>query len=216
VEIWSNDHRKWVYIDGQFAWYAVNETTGVPLSLLELRGRQLDAFAGRSAEATRIVKPGDVPARAREDWNSVAEGLPFGELRMIPRSNFLAESAPLPLNQGMRGWSWTGHYVWTDDALPAGLIYGNRVSTKANWEWTLNQAQYALEATEAPGRVRVHLDTHTPGFATFLADVDRQGERPVASGFVWALHKGLNRLEVRPRNVAGRKGIKSWVVLEHP
>jgi hypothetical protein len=115
----------------------------------------------------------------------------------------------------MRGWPWTGHYVWTDDALPAALIYGNRVGTRANWEWTLNQARYTLEATDVPGRVRVHLDTHTPGFATFLANVDGGGERPVESGFVWTLHEGTNRLEVRPTNVAGRKGIKSWVALEY-
>ena len=215
VEIWSNDYRKWIYVDGQFAWYSVDEPTGVPLSLLELRARQLDALAGRPVASMRIVKPGDVPARTKEDWNGIGAGLPFGELRLIPRSNFLAEMSPLPLNQGMRGWFWTGHHVWTDDALPAALIYANRVGNRANWEWTLNQAQYALEATATPGEVRVHLDTQTPGFATYLADVDGSGERQVVAGFVWSLHKGTNRLELRPGNVAGRKGIKSWVVLDY-
>jgi len=215
VEIWSNDHRKWVYVDGQFAWYAVDVRSGEPLSLLELRGRQLDAFAGRPAAATRVVKPGEVPARAGEDWRAIDQGLPFGELRMIPRSNFLGAVAPLPLNQGMRGWSWTGHHVWTDVELPASLIYGHRVATRANWEWTLNEAHCVLEATATPGDLRVHVQTHTPGFAGFVADVDGAGERPVKSGFNWKLHEGVNRLEVRSTNVAGRKGGKSWVVLEY-
>ena len=28
VEIWSNEHRKWVYVDGNCAWYAVDQETG--------------------------------------------------------------------------------------------------------------------------------------------------------------------------------------------
>ena len=32
-EIWSNQYRKWVYMDGTGAWYAVDSATGVPLSL---------------------------------------------------------------------------------------------------------------------------------------------------------------------------------------
>lgn len=215
VEIWSNDHRKWVFVDGQFAWYAIDVESRTPLSLLELRRRQLDAFAGRPVPPTRIVKPGDVPARAREDWNGVDQGLPFGELRMIPRSNFLAEAAPLPLNQGMRGWSWTGHHVWTDDELPASPIYGHRVATRANWEWSVNEVRVVLEATPRPGEVLVHLETHTPGFAAFLADVDGTGEHKVETGFVWKLRGGVNRLETWSTNVAGRKGARSWIVLEY-
>src|SRR5205085_5956646 len=34
VEIWSNDFAKWAYIDGNTAWYFVDEKSDVPLSLL--------------------------------------------------------------------------------------------------------------------------------------------------------------------------------------
>jgi hypothetical protein len=138
------------------------------------------------------------------------------ELRLVPRSNFLEKKSPLPLNQGMRGWFWTGHHAWTDADCPASLLYGNRVSDRRNWEWTLNQAHLVLEATATPGEVRVHLDTQTPGFDTFLADIDGAGVKPVTSGFVWTLRPGKNALEVRPRNVAGREGITSRVVIERP
>jgi len=66
-----------------------------------------------------------------------------------------------------------------------------------------------------PGELRVHLDTETPGFDTFLADMGN-GPRPVESGFVWKLRPGKNRLEVRPRNLGGRAGIPSRVQIEHP
>src|SRR5688500_16803144 len=146
-------------------------------------------------------------AERDQKWDALTSFPPFLELRLVPRSNFLEKAAPLPLNQGMRGWFWTGHHVWTDADYPASLLYGSRVSDRRNWEWTLNQARYTLAAAETPGEVRVHLDTQTPGFDTFLADIDGSGPKPVASGFVWRLHPGKNRLEVRPRNTAKREGV---------
>jgi hypothetical protein len=154
-------------------------------------------------------------AETQHTWKGLDGWPPFVELRLIPRSNFLEERAPLPLNQGMRGWFWTGHHVWTDAEAPAALLYGNRVSRRGDFEWTLNQACLALEATDTPGAIRVHLDTETPGFETFLAEVDGQGKKAVASGFVWKLHAGKNRLEVLPRNKGSREGIASQVVLEY-
>jgi hypothetical protein len=212
VELWSNDYQKWVYVDGNMAWYAAEAKGGVPLSLRELRDRQLRALAGKPAAPVRIVHLLEGGKR----WEGLESWPAFLELRLIPRSDFLQEKAPLPLNQGMRGWFWTGHYAWTDADYPASLLYGHRVSDRRNWEWTLNQARYTLEATATPGELRVHLDTETPGFDTFLADIDRAGAKPVQSGFVWKLHAGKNELIVKPRNVAGRDGVISRVVIEMP
>jgi len=149
-------------------------------------------------------------------WKGLENWPAFLELRLIPRSNFLEKKAPLPLNQGMRGWFWTGHYVWTDADYPASLLYGHRISHRGSWEWHLNQAHIVLEATATPGELRVHLDTETPGFDTFLADIDGAGPRPVSTGFLWKLQPGKNHLEVWTRNIAGRTGPASRVVIERP
>lgn len=212
VELWSNQFRKWVYVDGNLAWYAVDAESGTPLSLWELRARQLRVLNEKPAEPIRIVHLVEGGKR----WEGLRGWPAFLELRLIPRSNFLEKKSPLPLNQGMRGWFWTGHHVWSDADQPASLLYGNRVSDRRNWEWTLNQARYTLEATATAGELRVHLDTRTPGFDTFLADVDAAGAKPVTSGFIWKLRPGKNALEVRPRNVAGREGITSRVVIDRP
>jgi hypothetical protein len=213
VEIWSNEHRKWLYVDGQMAWYFADDKTGVPLSLLELRTRQVTVFRGKTAPPVRLVKV----AETTHSWKGLDGFPPFLELRLIPRSNFLQERSPLPLNQGMRGWFWTGHHVWTDEHWPASLLYGNRVTNRRNWDWTLNQARFTLEATDTPGEMQVRLDTETPGFDTFLAAIDGKEKQPVASSYLWRLRPGTNRLEVGPRNKAGREGITSRVVLEyHP
>lgn len=49
VELWSNEWKKWVYVDGALAWYIVDEKTGTPLSVWELRQRQLQMLRHEAA-----------------------------------------------------------------------------------------------------------------------------------------------------------------------
>jgi hypothetical protein len=100
--------------------------------------------------------------------------------------------------------------------VPAELIHPNLITRHGNFEWTLNQAHYTLEPTTKPGEFLVQLDTETPGFDTFLAKFDNGAKAPVAAIFPWNLRPGRNRLEVWPRNIAGRDGIASWIELEMP
>ena len=217
VELWSNEWKKWVYVDGALAWYIVDEKTGVPLSIWELRERQLQTARGESAPAVRVVD-----AVRTKNKQFLWKGLGpdplnwYLELRLIPRSNFLQERTPLPLNQGTEEWAWTGNYVWTDAEVPAGLLFGNRVARRSDFEWTLNQAHFVLEPMEKSGTLRVHLDTETPSFESFQVEIDGGEKRVVTSGFTWALHEGRNDLRVRPQNVVGRGGIASWIALEYP
>ena len=216
VELWSNEWKKWVYVDGALAWYVVDPKTGIPLSIWELRQKQLPTLKGETVEELKVIDA----TRTRNKqftWSGLGPQ-PLNwylELRMIPRSNFLQQKSPLPLNQGTEEWSWTGHYVWTDDIVPAGFLFGNRVAKHQDFEWTLNQAHYELEPDNNPGVFRVHLDTETPSFDTFLAELDGGPKAPVVSGFAWKLHPGRNSLRVKPRNVCGRDGIASWIELEY-
>lgn len=211
VEIWSNEFRKWVYVDGNTAWYAVDRETEVPLSLRELRERQLRCLRKEPYRPIRVVKL----AETRHEWPGLEAWPPFAELRLIPRSNFLAEKSPLPLNQGMRGWFWTGHFAWDDAEAPASLLYGHRVSRPADFDWTLNETRILLEATSQPAELRVHLDTVTPGLEAFAARFDGGAEKAVSNPFAWPLRAGPNRLEVRARNKAGRDGPASLLHLEY-
>lgn len=216
VELWSNEFKKWVYVDGALAWYVVDPDSGIPLSMWELRQRQLPTLHGAPVQPVQLVDA-ERTRNTQFPWKGLAAPEPsnwYLELRMIPRSNFLQEKSPLPLNQGTDEWSWTGHYVWTDAEVPAGLLFDHRVSKHGDFEWTLNQAHFVLEPQKKPGCLRVHLDTETPSFQSFLAEIDAGQKKPVASGFTWTLHPGQNQLRVRPRNVAGREGIPSWISLE--
>ena len=212
VEIWSNQFRKWIWVDGTSAYYPEDSATGVPLSLWEVRQRQLRVLCRQKVEPTRIVNI----AGTIHPWRGLDVDMSFAELRLIPRSNFLEQKWPLPLNNGKGGWTWSGFEVWTDADVPAEMIYPNLVTRHGNFEWTLNQAHFALEPTSTPGELMVHLDTETPGFATFLAEIDGGEKSAVSPIFPWKLHAGRNRLKVWPRNNAGRDGIASWIDIEMP
>ncbi|MGE0606860.1 MAG: hypothetical protein AB7O62_07020 [Pirellulales bacterium] len=212
VEIWSNEFDKWVHIDGDAAWYFVDGGSDIPLSLLELRQRQLAEFAGTRHPPVE-VRP---MAAGRYAWQSLKGWPAFAEPRMIPRNNFLEAASPLPLNQGMRGWFWTGHHAWSDEAAPPSLLYPLTVTRAESWEWTPNRTHFSLEFLEAAGEIRVHLETETPGFAGYWAEIDGADPQPVTTAFVWSLHAGQNRLQVHARNSAGRHGPASKIVLTQP
>lgn len=209
VEVWSNDYGKWIYVDGNTAWYLVDEENGVPLSLWELRQLQLDAFTGKKSRPPKLVKL----AETRYEWKGIDAWPPLVELRMVPRSDFLSRPAPLPLNQGMRGWFWTGYHVWSDQRAPAREIYPHRVMKRANWEWSAGNVHLALQATPEPGIVRVHLDTQLPNFQSHVVAIDGNEATVTKNELLWKLHPGENKLVVTPRNKSGRTGVASSIAL---
>ncbi|MEQ8789051.1 MAG: transglutaminase-like domain-containing protein [Pirellulaceae bacterium] len=211
AEVWSNEFEKWIYVDGDAAWYFLDVETQTPLSAWELRQRQLDAWQGDEPKPVKCVKVGE----SRFEWTDFHNWPPLMELRLVPRSNFLQQKAPLPLNQGMRGWFWTGHYVWSDERKPAREIYWQRVVRRENFEWTLNRPHLTIEPIAAPGQVRVHIDSNTPGLAHYLAAIDDGSPQPVEPVFTWKLRPGGNRLRVVPKNKGGREGIASWIELDY-
>lgn len=204
VEIWSNEFGKWVYIDGQAAWYFVDERN-VPLSLIELRERQLAVRDGRRPSPVRLVRV----AETKWSWNGLDGWPAFTELRLIPRSDWLTHSAPLPLNQGMRGWFWSGHFAWTDDAYPASLLYGQRVRQSSNWNWTAQAAAARLQAGREPGELLVMVESVIPGGGDLQVRENNEPPRTTPSEFSWKLRPGMNRLVVEPVNRAGRAGMAS-------
>jgi hypothetical protein len=89
VELWSNEFKKWVYVDGALAWYIVDPKTGVPFSIWELRQRQLPTLRGEPVEPVRVVDA--VRTKNKQFvWKGLGGPEPLNwylELRMIPRSN---------------------------------------------------------------------------------------------------------------------------------
>ena len=85
MELWSNEWKKWVYVDGALAWYIVDEKTSVPLSIWELRQRQLPTFLaeidagekkGAASGFTWTLHPGKNQMRVRPCNVAGREGIP--------------------------------------------------------------------------------------------------------------------------------------------
>src|SRR5262249_10199825 len=131
VEFWSNQFHKWIWVDGMYAEYVEDEAAHVPLSLWEVRERQLPVLRGSPAKPVRVIHIAppvilsSMPDWLKQalQWQSLDSGMSFAELRLIPRSNFLEQPWPVPLNNGKAGWSWDGFQVWTDSSVPAEPIY---------------------------------------------------------------------------------------------
>jgi len=234
AEVWSNDHKKWIFIDPQYNYYVRDKTCGVPLSLQEfqrlLSQRQkkdllVPLLDGQPPVPAVVAPEGDIPYEvvvALCPLNPPAPPAGFRSrrygkgcffMRMIPRNNFLDAKAPLPLNHGTSHWPWDGYLNWCDDHTPALPQYSRYVHKKEDFYWTLNQTYYEIIAGPVPGTVTVQLDTVTPDFKTFLARKDDGAWEPVSSVYSWVLHEGTNNLEFCTRNRAGSMGIKSGVSL---
>ncbi|WP_425616561.1 transglutaminase-like domain-containing protein [Anatilimnocola sp. NA78] len=212
VEIWSNELNQWIYVDGQAAWYFVDQATRRPLSLLELRERQVAHFQQQPFRAAEVV----VLAKSPYEWRGFGEFPAFAELRMIPHTQFLDGKLPLPLNQGMRGWFWTGHHVWTDDKYPASILYPTRITREQDWNFPINQTHLWLEQQEKPGEVSVRLTHNMPSFAHFVLQLDEGPEKILkGSDFTWSLRSGENRWQARAVNKFGLRGPASWIKVSY-
>ncbi|QDU31530.1 hypothetical protein ETAA8_66890 [Anatilimnocola aggregata] len=208
VEIWSNELSKWIYVDGQAAWYLVDKETREPLDLLELRARQVAHFQEKPYRAAEVV----VLAKSPYEWKGFGEFPAFTELRMIPHTQFLDGKLPMPLNQGMRGWFWTGHRVWTDDLYPASVLYSHRITSPRDWNFPINQTHLWLEQKEKPGEVDVRLTHNMPSFEHFVVQIDGEAERSLkGNDLTWSLKPGENRVQVRAVNKLGIAGPPSWI-----
>jgi hypothetical protein len=140
---------------------------------------------------------------------------------MIPHTQFLGhvrddDYCPLPLNQGMRGWFWTGHYVWTDEQMPGSVLYKHFVANERDWNCPINQTQLWPSLDETPGELRVQLTHNMPSFQQYLVRLDDGPETPFAKAEItWKLQPGPNRLQIRAENVLGLCGPASSLKLDY-
>lgn len=224
-EFWSNDHRRWMYMDPREDNTFLDAATNLPASMLEVHEETLRLyFAERpigllenqferklTSERLRLqtgeAPPQDGPAGVPILW---------GCLWWMPRNNFFGRRYPQPIAQGRGTWSWTGYWGWTDAKTPRQYQFAHHTSRRSDIDWTLNQVRWSATAGKAEGTVEVTMGTVTPDFDSFLVSVDGGPWRKAGATFAWKVSAGSNRLEMRVRNRGGVLGCVSHLEVERP
>jgi hypothetical protein len=138
--------------------------------------------------------------------------LSLAELRWLPRSDFLSQPSPMPLNHGRTHWGWTGYYGWFDGQLPRSQEHAIHTDREADLYPTLNSVDFAAEAVR-PGRLRLDLATDSPAFDHFELLANGRPVEVRSADHEWALAPGYNLMEMRAVDVMGNRGPASRLEL---
>jgi mannan endo-1,4-beta-mannosidase len=211
TEIWSNQHRKWIMMDPTANMHL--EKDGVPLNGFEIRqewfyheGTNLVFTVGKERKQYRKA---DLPIFLGRfagfgDLTVPADELcKYGFIGYIPNTD-LMDSRP----------DYGKMFIVKDK-----LCEGTRWHTRKNPTnpavdpyFPINQAALSLVPEQA--KVRVNLQTMTPNFQRYEARIDGGAWAPTEAGFLWNIHAGSNRLELRTVNRFGVTGPLSMVEIE--
>jgi hypothetical protein len=211
TEIWSNQYRKWVMLDPTSNLYL--EKNGVPLSAYEIRqewfyheGKDLVFVIGKQRKKYR-----------KSDLPIFLKHFPgFGDLTINPEE--------------LDKYGFIG-YIPNTDLMDAGLDYGkmfivqDKLCEGTRWHvrtvpsnpatdpyFPIGQATLGLY--EKGGKLNVVLKTLTPNFKTYETRIDSGGWNPSDDSFVWSVHQGANKIEVRSVNQFGVGGPVSMAELQ--
>ena len=210
-EVWSSEHKKWVAMDvggdmddeTKFTYHF--ERDGVPLSALEAHKAWVE---GDYKDVVVVPQP---PA-ATKDRFLVEKRLRLFERFMISmRNDELSTMDPGEPEHGYGSYHYDGYLFWEDEKTEPLPWFSQHTDREEDLYWTVNRAKIHLQQGEAPDRLQVLLETETPNLKGFEIRVDEGAWEARTSAFAWCLHKGKNRLAVRPVNAFDRTGTESWI-----
>ena len=227
AEVWSNEFGKWVFMDATRDYYLYDPDGGTPLSLVEIGDRLSEVMPGPATwefpvqwripnkaalSGVRVAhREGNHPYPVRSDDEVEGEDLLMykGHIQMPLRNDFASNPHPVPWRLSSN-WGGDQFYCYYSALFPRKEEYGRQTNRWQDFNPTLNGAELFVCKTDRRGVLCVEIDTETPHFEAFLVRVDDADELALKAGpFVWHLHEGTNRLQVRTRNTAGVCGAAS-------
>jgi hypothetical protein len=219
AEVWSNQWRKWIYIDPQSDLHF--EKNGVPLSSREIRAAWLDNGGDGVAHVTG-VPPDTVcknPAIVWWDLEDEDETALFFWLIWHDSYATWDSTSPSPFytpqDQYTDGKTW---YQGGPESLHPHAGYTNKlfepVEDLDKLHWTVGVVETRIAAVER-GKIIFALDTFLPDFEKFEASVDGDEWERIENPdvFAWELHMGMNGLSLRAVNKAGVSGPPTTLVI---
>ena len=231
VEVWSDEFDKWVYLDPTQGvdTYLYDTRTGVPLSLKEMHEafyekygikKPLDWTKPPSEQYMSKLDYTQLPISfsttdprielAHPDWGGYYTHVGF--LRMMPRNNFSSTTYPEPLSIGNQSrWPWDGYVNWYDELAPPMLQYSCHTDRESDFWPTLNRVRFEAVPEINGDKIFIRMITFTPSFETFQIRSDDGNWKDSDDKYVWRLHSGKNRLEMRAKSKFGVYGHPSYL-----
>ncbi len=211
TEIWSNQHRKWIMLDPTSNMYL--EKKGVPLNAFEIRhewfynnGRDLVFVIGKDRERYR---KSDLPVY-------LASFPGFGDLKIAPdeldKYGFIAYIPNTDLMDA--GEDYGGMFIVKDKLCKGTRWHTRTVPADPAVDPYFPIGQVEITLCGQPDGIRVFFKTLTPNFMQYESRIIGGAWKSAEDRFLWKLHPGLNRLEVRTVNKFGIRGPVSLAELE--
>ncbi len=157
-----------------------------------------------------------------EWWNPPLELAPYcggfgylnlGYFRLLPRSNYLSEPTPLPVNHGRTHWGWDGYLCWTDAQTPRSQEHKIFTSRPADFYWNLNEVDFS--ATRVGERVlKLNFDGNLLPGSHFAVSYNGTNYPLTNSETILTLESGLNEIKMFLRDAQGKSGRVSKLVIE--
>jgi hypothetical protein len=187
-EIWSNQHRRWIYMDPTNNWYV--EKDSQPQDAYQIRKEWY-----QNKNKNHVFLSGKDRLRA--------EGTNFDSYYvLIYNMNTALMDGGLGENLIVKD-QWSGGKGPTQNIVPNPAV---------ELYFAINQAALSF-SPEATG-LKVKMRTLTPNFQTFRLRVDNGAWADSGDSISWPLHAGLNSLEARSVNLFGVEGAVSRAEVE--
>ncbi|MCK4624445.1 MAG: transglutaminase domain-containing protein, partial [Phycisphaerae bacterium] len=193
TEVWSNDYKKWVFMDATH-----------------------DFHVAEDGKRRKKAAEGVMPISALERHNRKQAFPLFRNIAIWFRNDILSYMPPNPIWDGGHHFRWDGRLWWLDRKYRFQPEFTKHTDRVADLYWTLNQTAIDLQYSDKPGSLLVNLETVTPNFDTFEIKLDDKPWRASPPAFTWKLRKGRNEIQARTRNKFGNPGIVSRVALIYP
>jgi hypothetical protein len=203
TEVWSNDHNKWIVLDGQNDAFWVAD--GTPLGAVECQRYWLD---GRLDELTFVGMRGYDYEKKKSSWAPYFQHVKCDAYNIYFDTSATRHSEVLEYLQ--------------DGVIPEIYFQGyrstcRRTSDLGLFNPPLNQTYISIK--QVGGRevdtLTVRLSHTMPFFERFLVRIDDGDWQEMPNEFAWPLNPGDNALQARAVNKAGVQGRPSRLVLRN-
>jgi hypothetical protein len=203
-EVWSNDYAKWVLMDGEYDFHF--ERDGQVLSALEVH-EAARADGGRSL--VKVQGPSRTPVPMKGLGFPFTSAVGYWWTSYHVRQNTFCEpkgnESRLVVfdSDAFRQTTWLRKRG--DNVLRKHWAYDAKAFVptrdRGQIEWTPGVPQLQLRQA-APGELEVRIHSVTPNLKATLIRLDGGEWRALDEGrLAWKLKRGVNRLDVRTRNV---------------